>query len=325
MSKESIKTSINTYIKENGNLAITGQILNSVMNEMVDGLASEEELAIKQDALTLTIKDNGNIVIANIQGQSKEFMPATPSGDPMHYAYVAAGAEYNDTGADIVKTTPWADMVDDDADKSVVHKAGYWYLNGLGDITNEQMRIIFLETNNFLLTIQSNAVGYYATMKFRVNLPMPEYRITYWTLRVNYSDCFRFNLNLEAVVIPEYRNGFNPSDCFRPKNVQLMFANDAALKYISGLINLGDCTNTSTPFFGCAELRSVKLYGIKLDMDIKDSPKLTSKSILYMIQNEAATSAITITLHADAYARAMANADIVAALQAHPNVSLASA
>lgn len=40
---------------------------------------------------------------------------------------------------------------------------------------------------------------------------------------------------------------------------------------------------------------------------------------------EIATSAITITLHADAYARAMANADIVAALQAHPNVSLASA
>ena len=44
-----------------------------------------------------------------------------------------------------------------------------------------------------------------------------------------------------------------------------------------------------------------------------------------MIENEAAKSAITITLHADAYARAMANADIVAALEAHPNVSLASA
>lgn len=325
MSKESIKTSINTYIKENGNRAITGQILNSVMNEMVDGLASEEELAAKQDALTLSVKDNGNIVISNIQGQSQEFMPATPSGDPMHYAYEAAGAEYNDTGADVVKTTPWADMVDDDADKVVTHKAGYWYVNGLGDITNEQMRTIFLDTNNFFLTIQSYAVGYYSEMKFRVNLPMSEYRITYWTLRVNYSNCFRNDLNLEAVVIPEYRNGFNPSECFRPTNIQVMFANDAVLKYISGLINLGDCTNTSTPFYGCAELRSVKLYGIKLNLDISSSSKLTTKSILYMIQNEAATSAITITLHADAYARAMANADIVAALQAHPNVSLASA
>ena len=55
------------------------------------------------------------------------------------------------------------------------------------------------------------------------------------------------------------------------------------------------------------------------------SPYFREDCILYMINNEAATSAITITLHADAYARAMANADIVAALEAHPNVSLASA
>ena len=105
----------------------------------------------KQDALTLTVKDNGNIVLANIQGQSKEFMPATPSGDPMHYAYVTAGAEYNDTGADIVKTAPWADMVDDDYTgdygKTVVHKAGYWYLNGLGDLTTDEIRKIYNKTN----------------------------------------------------------------------------------------------------------------------------------------------------------------------------------
>ena len=44
----------------------------------------QTEIDNKQEALTLTVKDNGNIVLANIQGQSKEFMPATPSGDPMH-------------------------------------------------------------------------------------------------------------------------------------------------------------------------------------------------------------------------------------------------
>lgn len=108
------------------------------------------EINGKQEALTLTVKDNGNIVLANIQGQSKEFMPATPSGDPMHYAYVAAGAIYNDTGADIIKTAPWAYLADDDADKTVVHKAGYWYLNGLGDITNKQMNNIYLYVNSFV-------------------------------------------------------------------------------------------------------------------------------------------------------------------------------
>ena len=325
MSKESITTSINTYIKENGNLAITGQILNSVMNEMVEGLASEEELAIKQDALTLTIKDNGNIVIANIQGQSKEFMPATPSGDPMHYAYEAAGAIWNGTGADIVKTAPWADMVDDDADKVVTHKAGYWYVNGLGDITNEQMRVIFLETNNFLLTVQYSGQGYYSHISSRVNMPISEYKITIGRLRVGYMDAFRYASNLEAVIIPEYRGGTQPQYCFSPTDIDTMFAYASNLKFIYGLFNLVNCKYQSNTFISCTELRIIKLFSLKLNIDIRFSPKLTSKSILYMITNEAATSAITITLHADAYARAMANADIVAALQAHPNVSLASA
>ena len=327
MSKESITASINTYIKENGNRAITGQILNSVMNEMVEGLASEEELATKQDVITLSVKDNGNIVLGNIQGQSKEFMPATPSGDPMHYAYEAAGAIWNGTGADITKTAPWADMVDDDADKVVTHKAGYWYVNGLGDITNEQMRVIFIETNNFLASIQYNGTGYYSQGNFRVNLPIPTYKITLGRLRVEYIDCFRSALNVEAIVLPEYRiSGVAyPNYCFRPTNIQTMFSGNYTLKFISGLMNLNTCSNVSDAFKHCTELRVVKLYAIKLNISISYSPKLTSKSILYMITNEAATSAITITLHADAYARAMANADIVAALQAHPNVSLASA
>ena len=71
-------------------------------------------------------------------------------------------------------------------------------------------------------------------------------------------------------------------------------------------------------------LEFFKLKNMALSQYI-NSPYFREDCILYMIQNEAATSAITITLHADAYARAMANADIVAALEAHPNVSLASA
>ena len=71
-------------------------------------------------------------------------------------------------------------------------------------------------------------------------------------------------------------------------------------------------------------LKTIALYGINQSIDLNQGKMLSSKSILYMINNEASTSVITITLHADAYARAMANADIVTALEAHPNVSLAS-
>jgi type IV secretory pathway VirB3-like protein len=52
---------------------------------------------------------------------------------------------------------------------------------------------------------------------------------------------------------------------------------------------------------------------------------LSKESLLYIIENEAVTEVITITLHASAYARLAQDADIVAALNNHPLVSLASA
>ena len=277
----------------------------------------------KQDALTLTVKDNGNIVLSNIQGQSKEFMSATPSGDPMHYAYEAAGAEYNDTGADIIKTTPWADLADDDADKTVVHKAGYWYLNGLGDITNEQMRVIFIETNNFMEDISQSAQARYCSLISRTHMNPPMYHITTSRLRVDYVDFVRSSKNLESIIFPVYKPSVDY--CFRPKKITTAFSYCPNLKYIYGIINLYDCNEQTNAFYQSPNIRICQLNKLRLNLNINNLDSVSSKSILYMIQNEAATSAITITLHADAYARAMANADILAALEAHPNVSLASA
>ena len=94
-------------------------------------------------------------------------------------------------------------------------------------------------------------------------------------------------------------------------NLNFMYANANALNSIE--------------FRNDVALKSVRIINLKVSINFQDCKLLTTKSVLYMINNEGATSAITITLHADAYARAMANADIVAALEAHPNVSLASA
>jgi hypothetical protein len=49
---------------------------------------------------------------------------------------------------------------------------------------------------------------------------------------------------------------------------------------------------------------------------------LSKESLLYLINNEAATSAITIKLASYAYTRLANDADIVAALAAHPNISI---
>ena len=55
------------------------------------------------------------------------------------------------------------------------------------------------------------------------------------------------------------------------------------------------------------------------------SPNLNKTSLLYMINNSAATSAIVITLHSTCYNIMSVDADIISELASKPNVSLASA
>ena len=285
-------------------------------NAIPDGSITQEKiessvLAGKQDTLQLTVKDNGNIVLSNIQGQSKEFMPATPTGDPMHYAYVAAGAEYNDTGADIIRTTPWADMLDDDYDgdygKTVIHKAGYWYLNGLGDITNDEIRKIYQATSNFPSSNNLNA--YFSWVDFRTNFkglrPLSGWTILTCTGIADGSNHFII-LDLSSLksVFIDNINGIN-----KIKHIlgeKFFFSKEQTLNLASDLI-------------------TARFNKLSKNIYIGKSSVLSVKSVLYMINNEKATSPITITLHADVYNRCMINADILAALEKHPNVSLASA
>lgn len=278
----------------------------------------------RQEELTLTVKDNGNIVIGNIMGQTKEFMPATPSGDPMHWAYVAAGAEYNDTGADIIKTAPWADLADDEADKTVVHKAGYWYLNGLGDITNTQIRYIYSGTHN-ITRIGSRSSTYpdssltcafFANTKIRTNFPFSEFLRNVPVLFYTLARTFQ-NSIFEVVIMPKGGHLMTGAANYYSFRAQ-------TIKHILNPILLSDFTDYDTGLF-FSGIKTFKISGLNKNIQLILSPRLTLKTILYMIQNEAATSAITITLHADAYARAMASDEIVAALAEHPNVSLASA
>ncbi|MBQ2289766.1 MAG: hypothetical protein II249_03760, partial [Bacteroidaceae bacterium] len=74
--------------------------------------------------------------------------------------FVAAGAEYNDGITDKAKTAPWGE--------TVIHKAGHYYLNGLGDITEKQMVEIYA---NSIWSITSNVSNNFAWGTIRTNLP----------------------------------------------------------------------------------------------------------------------------------------------------------
>ena len=84
-------------------------------------------------------------------------------------------------------------------------------------------------------------------------------------------------------------------------------------------------TSMTNIFNGCNSLTHANLKNVKLAYSLNDLALLSKESLLYLINNEATTSAITITLHSYAYERLSNDVDIVSALNNHPNVSLASA
>ena len=90
-------------------------------------------------------------------------------------------------------------------------------------------------------------------------------------------------------------------------------------------LNASAATTANSTFTNCASLAHINLEGINIECKLLSSRLLSKESLLYLINNEAATSAITITLHSYAYERLATDADVVAALTNHPNITLASA
>ena len=89
-------------------------------------------------------------------------------------------------------------------------------------------------------------------------------------------------------------------------------------------LDTGSVTNMSYMFRSCYSIQTANIYNLKLSLDINNTSLLTKESLLYLINNEAATMARTIKLSADCYNKYSTDADVTAALANHPNVSLAS-
>jgi surface protein len=73
----------------------------------------------------------------------------------------------------------------------------------------------------------------------------------------------------------------------------------------------------------CYSIKTAKIKNIKFALKVKNTSLLNKESLLYIINNEAATSAITITLSSYVYDKFVNDADVVAALANHPNISIA--
>jgi surface protein len=105
-------------------------------------------------------------------------------------------------------------------------------------------------------------------------------------------------------------------------NMATMFASCYSLRAIPQL-DMSKVQDTSDIFLYGRALTTANLKNIKTAVSCKNSNLLSKESLLYIINNEAATNAITITLASYAYNRWATDPDVVAALKNHPNISLA--
>lgn len=249
---------------------------------------------------SINVLDNGNIKVT-INGVSKDFMPATPSGDPMHHYYESLGAQWNDGEDKTLQIPIYGKDVNTIDYFPVVHKSKRWYFNLLGDITNAQMAEI--------VSYPRTIFGAHAYVACKARTIV--YEGTGLGAAVPFNG-FGNSSNIESIYT---------SKAIYPSNTTNMFYSGAYIKYL-----LGSPSNRGY-FIGYEGINSswslcfdklieIRVAGARKDVLLQSSSNLSKTSILFMVNDASPTKAIIIKLHAKAYARVVNDEEVIAALEA---------
>ena len=97
------------------------------------------------------------------------------------------------------------------------------------------------------------------------------------------------------------------------------FQGDKKIREVQGIINVKEA---STDLSIGGNIETINIKGLKVSIIFYDSQRLSKESVLYMINNSEATTAITIGLQQAVYDVMKDDADIIAALAEKTNITL---
>ena len=208
-------------------------------------------------------------------------------------------------------------------------ESGYFSLNGIDNIAYDEMRQIYdcrtgYGTNSLLAV-------YGKTYTARTNfVAFRGYKISYsnhepTTIYTKYlcgrnTSITKFALCGDALCVKA--GSGNNFESFGLGSAPL---DRSRLEEIIGVLDVTNLTGSNNFFYNGAWhpwLTTFQLKALKASIDLSGMPRLSEATILYMINNEKAASAITIKLHADAKAMADASEAIQSALANHANITL---
>lgn len=225
------------------------------------------------------------------------YLPQEDNSGTLRDLYISAGAKYNEA-------------------------TGFYELNGLTNITEEEMRVIY---NRWLIDIGTNssASGWLILDEGeRTNLPC----ITRADI-FNHLDNGIRGKNVEVLRICTASTDDYTRVCYVSGSIAVGHYLFPKLRKVIGIWQYNsenpDNFNFSygQPFHNCPLLEEIRMRKINKSHTFAASPNLSKESVQYMIENTnppsgAAVGSIAITLHPTAYARLKDDADIVAALEA---------
>lgn len=208
--------------------------------------------------------------------------------------YVSAGAKYNEA-------------------------TGYYELNGLTDITEEQMRVIYEKTWGWWLHLPS--LNGFGSALPRTNIPCPDYKIIAYASNISIHSIFAVSGNDDNLEVVNLRALYTPTifDEIKIVNFNWAFQGDKNLREVQGIINVKEARSDLN--IG-GNIETINIKGLKVNIRFYNSQRLSKESVLYMINNSEATTAITIGLNKAVYDVMKDDADIIAALAEKTNITL---
>lgn len=328
-------THMSAVVDDNGNT-----VTELIDAEKTRAVGVEGTLDIKISAEADRAKQaeqtNANNISSEVQRATQAELDAIEKGRQLalRSLFVAAGAEYNDTDQIIKKTAPWGteETWVKNADGTytysevpaiVDHLPKHYYLNGLGDITEEEMVKIYNRTMPFNASDEwSNAYRINSSIDINVRTNIINVNF-YSTCSVKSISAFTYNSGIEVIRLVG-NNGVAYHTLFAPTSTGHAFQG-AGCSCIIGTLSLKN-DNDGLLYGGLFnnKIKHFNIHNVKKNLVcFTNAPSIWKKCIIFAIQNAVPTTAITITLHHDAYVRIANQPDVLEALTTK-NAELAS-
>lgn len=204
-----------------------------------------------------------------IDAKLSERVPSTPSGSPLHDLFVAAGAVWDTSSK-------------------------RWTVGSVTGISNSVMTKIYSLSHNVLNNSNWDSALY--SVDIPVNLP-PRKAPNQFTSEINVTARSTFTgSNLKTIYLCPESTFVRFSDC------TYLFFECKQLGTIVGGMTFEN-RNNNAALTGCKSLQEIRIKQLRYNVNLKDSPLLTLESFQYLVENATNTSAITVTVHADVYAK----------------------